>query len=219
MGSSTKTLSHSVGRQTESVGLSVGTQCMLHVTGRHFLVRVVDVDGELVRLTFPGKDYPVEGMRGEIQLHDEEGFFYYPVVVVEGPMLKGSGIRVRTMGGLKRSRHREACRVPTDLTVQVKDEAHVRLYNALLLNISAGGAFIQTDAPFDYSTTVEITISLPGEPTHGIRCRIVDVLPACETARSTDKRFCVRFLDIDPDAEKSITRYVWERLHQIYPAE
>ena len=219
MGSSTKTLSHSVGRQTESVGLSVGTQCMLHVTGRHFLVRVVDVDNDLVRLTFPGKDYPIEGMRGEIQLHDEEGFFYYPVVVVEGPMLKGSGIRVRKMGGLKRSRHREACRVPTDLTVQVKDEAHVRLYNALLLNVSAGGAFIQTDAPFDYSTTAEITISLPGEPTHGIRCRIVDVLPACETARSTDKRFCVRFLDIDPDAEKSITRYVWERLHQMYPTE
>jgi Tfp pilus assembly protein PilZ len=219
MESSVKTLSRGVGRQTESVGLSVGTQCMLHVTGRHFLVRVVDVDNDLVRLTFPGKDYPIEGMRGEIQLHDEEGFFYYPVVVVEGPMLKGSGIRVRKMGGLKRSRHREACRVSTDLTVQVKDEAHVRLYNGLLLNVSAGGAFIQTDAPFDYSTTVEITISLPGEPTHGIRSRIVDVLPACETARSTDKRFCVRFLDIDPDAEKSITRYVWERLHQMYPTQ
>jgi Tfp pilus assembly protein PilZ len=219
MGSSTKVAGHSGGHQREAVVLLAGTQCMLHVAGRHFLVRVVEVDNDLVRLTFPGRDYPVEGMRGEIQLHDEEGFFYYPVVVVEGPLLKGSGIRVRKLGELKRSRHRETCRVSTDLTVQVKDEAHVRLYNALLLNVSAGGAFVQTDASFDFSTTVELSISLPGELTQTIRCQIVDVLPPSESAHSSDKRFCMRFLDIDPDAEKCITRYVWEHLHQMYPTQ
>jgi Tfp pilus assembly protein PilZ len=219
MGPSAKTSGHGVGRPPEDIWLAVGNECMLHVAGRHFLVKVVEVKDDLLRVTFPGKDYPVKGMRGEIQLHDEEGFFYYPIAVVEGPVPKGSGILLRKMSELKRSRHRESCRVPTDLLVQVKDEAHVRHYNATLLNVSAGGAFVQTDAPFDYSTTAELSISLPGEATHTIRCQIVDVIPPCEGGHSVDRRFCLRFMEIDSEAEQCITRYVWERLQQMYPVQ
>ena len=206
-------------RGAEPVQLKAGVECMLHVTGRHFLAKILDVNNDVVHVSFPGKDYPIEGMRGALEFHDDEGFFYYAIQVVHGPVRKGSGIVLRRIAGLKRSKHRDACRVPTDLTVQVKDEAHVRRYNAALLNISGGGALVETEAPFDYSTTAELTISLPGEASHNIRCQVVDVLASCNSVHSTGHRYCLRFVEIEPDAEKCITRYVWERLHQLYPPE
>lgn len=202
-----------------AVQLSVGVECLLNVTGRHFLVKVLETENDVIRVSFPGKDYPIEGMRGEVEFHDGEGFFFYPIEVVNGPMHKGSGIAFRCIDGLKRNKHRDACRVPTDLTVQVRDESHARRYNADLINISAGGAFIRTEAPFDFSTVVELALSLPGEASHSLRCQVVDLLPGVENARPAGSRYCLRFVDPDAEAERCITQYVWERLRHLFPSQ
>jgi len=202
-----------------AIQLSAGVECLLNVTGRHFLVKVLETTNDVFRVSFPGKDYPIGGMRGEVEFHDGDGFFYYPVQVVDGPIHKGSGITLQCIDGIKRNRHRDACRVPTDLTVQVRDESHPRRYNADLINISAGGAFIRTEAPFDFSTIAELAISLPGEATHEIRCQVVDMLPGAENAHPAGNRYCLRFAAIEPEAERCITHYVWERLRQMFPPQ
>ncbi len=219
MGSSTKGLNAGGGGPEWQVQLTVGSECMLDVTGRHFLVTILEIKDDTLHVSFPGKDYPIQGMRGALEFHDKEGFSYYLVQVTEGPTHKGSGIWLRRTESLKRSKHRDACRVTTDLMAQVKDEAHVRRFNADLLNIGAGGALIQTEAPFDFSTTAELAVSLPGEPSHTIRCHVVDMLPPSDKVHPNAKRFCLRFVEVEPDAEKSISRYVWQRLSQMYPAD
>lgn len=205
------------GTQVDGEGfLRVGGACLLNLMGCNFQVTILNVDGDLVQVTFPGRDYPIEAMHARFELHDNEGFDYYVATVVQGPAPEDEGIVLRQCGGLKRSLHRSSCRVPTDLTVRVKDQDHVRPYDAVLINLSAGGAFIRTEAPFDFSTTADLTLSLPGESTHTLPCQIVDVMPSMATANDSTHLICVRFLDIEPAVEESITRYIRWRLQELH---
>jgi Tfp pilus assembly protein PilZ len=205
-------------KPSQEAKLCKGNECLLNVAGRHFLVKILEVTVETVRVSFPARDYPVEGMCAYLEFHDDDGFYYHSSQVLKGPSAKGDGLALHRLSELKRSTHRRSFRVPTDLTVQVRDRAHVRKYNAALLNVSAGGALIQTEALFDFSTTIELTLSLPGEPTHLILSQVVHTSAGTAKAAPGVHHFGVRFVNIDPDAEQSITRFVWKRLQDIYPA-
>lgn len=196
-----------------------GDQCLFNVTGRHFLVRVLETDSATVRITFPGIDYPVEGMRAYLEFHDETGFYYYPAEILRGPMADQQGVLLSRPTELKRSTHRSSCRVATDLTVRVKDQVHVRRYDAALINISSGGALLQTEAPLDFSSTVEITLSLPGETSHLILGQVVHIIEPAPNAPASEQMIGIKFSNFDPVVEKSLTRYIWRRLQELYPQD
>lgn len=193
-----------------------GQTCLLNVMGRHFLVKILEVGPDTLKLSFAGKDYPIERMRADIEFHDKDGFFYYTTDVIEGPMEVEGCVVVRKPEDLRRNLHRQCCRVSTDLMVQVKDKGHARTYNAELVDISTGGALIRSDAPFDFSTIVDLTVSLPGELTHVVEGQVVHVAEATSTAPSL---YGIRFLDIQSEAHRSVTCYIWERLQELYSDE
>lgn len=199
--------------------IEVGRECLLHLMRQYFMVEVIEVGAETLRVSFPGRDYPVEGMPADIQFHDKAGFYSYPSVVVEGPDPKRPGIVLRFPKERRRAQHRDTCRVATDLTVQVRDQAHVRHYNATLLNLSVGGALVETEAPFDFHTGVEMVMSLPGEPTHAVLAQVVHIGEA-RAERETARRLVgLRFVGIEPAAIHSISRYILSRLKDLYPGE
>lgn len=199
-------------------GIQAGNRCLINVTGRHFLVEILDVGPDTIRVSFPGADYPIEGMRADIEFHDEAGFYYYSTEVLKGPTPQADGIVLLRPSQLRRSVHRSCCRVSTDLMVRAKDQVHVRRYDAVLVNISTGGALILTEAPFDFSTTVELTLSLPGEPSHTVLGQVVHVVDAPDNARGKQV-FGIRFNDLEPEIELSLNRYIWRRLQEIYPQD
>lgn len=196
--------------------LRVGNRCLLSMMGDFFLVEILAVDKENVQVTFPGSDYPIAGIPVEIQFHDTEGFRCYSSVCVEGPTAGRQGILLRKPQEGRRVLHRDSCRVPTDLTVQVKDQVHVRRYNAALVNLSAGGAFLTSDAPFDFHTSVEMTLSLPSEATLTLLCQVLHIGEP-EGEHAPDQRFFgLRFVNPDHYARQSIERYIWQRLNDLY---
>ena len=221
MGSSKKVEAESLDRieRIHSGELRPGDPCLFNVTGRHFLVRILEVDASRIRITFPGIDYPVDGMRANLEFHDETGFYYYSTEVVKGPSSDLQGVLLSRPAELKRSTHRSSCRVATDLTVRVKDQVHVRRYDAALINLSSGGALIQTEAPFDFSSTIEMTLSLPGETACTILGQIVHLIEAAPNAPESHQMVGIKFITLDPDIEKSLTRYIWRRLQELYPQE
>ncbi len=203
---------------TADVTVEQGAECLLNVIGRHFKVKVLEAGPDTFRVSFPGKDYPVEGMGAVIELHDEKGFYYLRTKVLEGPEVKGEGILLQRTGEIRRHLHRDRVRVPTDLIVQVKEQIHVRKYNADVINLSVGGAQIRTDAPFDFSSIVELTLSLPGEPACTALGQVVHAAEDDQPRPNGPHRFLgVRFIDLDPDAERSIARYIGQRLRELYP--
>lgn len=196
-----------------------GVSCLLNVMDEHFLVKILEVGEESVRVSFPGRDYPVEGMRIYLEFHDEAGFDCYPAAVLEGPSPRGDSIRIERPSACRRTLHRLTCRIPTDLTVQVRDHAHIRKYDAAVLNISSGGALVRTAAPFDFSTSVEFSFSLPGEPNHTVLGQVVHIAAPDDARLHPEMQlYGIRFLDPEPDVVRSINRYVTQRLRDLYPA-
>ncbi len=192
-----------------------GQECLLNVTGRHFKVRIIEIDADTIQVTFPGKDYPADGMSAVLEFHDETGFHYCSTEVIEGPRSTREGILLRNASDMRRSFHRCNVRIPTDLTVQVKEQIHVRRYDAALVNLSAGGALIRTRATFDFNTVIDMTLSLPAEPAVKIMAEVVHVM---EQVGGDDQRtYGLRFLDLEPEVVKSITHYIWQRLPGLYP--
>ncbi|MCP4643824.1 MAG: PilZ domain-containing protein [bacterium] len=198
--------------------ITKGNRCLLTFMGQHFMVDVVDVAGDIVRVSFPGCDYPVEGMAVDLEFHDPSGFNSYRSVVVNGPNQAGDGIVLSRPEEARRTRHRDSCRVPTDLTVQVKDQAHIRRYDAALINLSGGGALINTTAPFEFNTAIEVTLSLPGEATLRLQGRVVHANNAATNRITEDvkRTFGVRFFGMEPSMTESLTRYIWARLRDLY---
>ncbi|HIJ64407.1 MAG TPA: PilZ domain-containing protein [Candidatus Hydrogenedentes bacterium] len=197
--------------------LQKGNSCFLCFAGRHFLVKVLDVDEETVRVSFSGKDYPIEGVYVDLQFHDEEGFTCYHTIVVEGPG-DGRAILLKRPAEAVRNQHRDCCRVSTDLTVQVRDQIHMRKYDAALLNLSTSGAFLCTQAPFDFTTTVEMTLSLPGQPLHTVLAQVMHVADSLDHRGDAERFLGVRFLETDALAGGPITKYIRQRLQELHPA-
>ena len=201
----------------EPIKIVKGAECLLNFIGRHFKSRILEVGPETFRVTFPGKDYPVPGLNIVLEFHDDLGFYYIPTLVVEGPQKQPGGITLQKANEVKRSTHRDSFRVPTDLTVHVRDHIHVRRYDAALVNISAGGALLRSDAPWDFSSTLEIMLSLPGEQLYTLLGQVMHIAtcPQCGV-QQTERVFGVKFIGIDPEIERAITNYIFTRLPELY---
>lgn len=203
-----------------SVGhIFVGKSCLLNVMDEHFLVRIVEIGDDFIRVTFPGRDYPVEGMRVYLEFHDEGGFDCYPAFVLHGAGDGNDTIVLEKPTTHRRTHHRVSCRIPTDLTVQIRDQVHVRKYDAAVLNISSGGVLVRTNAPFDFNTTVEFNFSLPGEPQHSALGQVVHISMTDEPQSQADSQLLgIRFINPDPALVRSINRFVSTRLRDLYPS-
>ena len=196
-----------------------GKSCLLNVMDERFLVQILEVAEHSLRVSFPGQDYPVEGMRVHLEFHDENGFDSFAADVLQGPNDGSNSILLQRPTANRRTRHRRSCRVPTDLTVQVKDQVHVRKYDAEVLNLSGGGALISSEGPFDFSTTLEMTLSIPGEPICTVHAHIIHIAPSGEGHQGAPKFFGLRFIDVEPAVAQCLHRYIARRLRELYPSE
>lgn len=195
---------------------------LLFVAGQHFVVDIVGLTDDTLQVSFPGEGYPVAGMHVDIEFHDATGCHFGRVRVLECPMRREDPLILERPGDLPRRTHRVTCRVSTDLTVQIKDQRHPRRHTGALVNLSYGGALIQTDAPFDFSTQVEITLSLPGEPQYNVSGHVAYIMDAAAQGAyhqgAPTRQFGIRFDNPEPEVRDAITRYVVTRLQTLYPA-
>jgi Tfp pilus assembly protein PilZ len=166
--------------------------------GQFFLVELTEVNESIVRVTFPARDYPVDGMAVSLDFHDADGFNSYTTVVVQGPIQSAGELVLKRPDQFHRTQHRQTARVPTDLAAQVKDQIHVRRYNAALLNVSGGGALIECEAPFEIGSTVEITLSLPGEPLLQILGKVAHATDSARPGKTGIRAFGVNFVGLSP---------------------
>lgn len=196
--------------------LQAGEHCLLRVMNRHFWVRVETVYDSGLRTTFPGTDYPVPGMMVELEIHEESGYTAFVTEVLAGPFETGGGLLLKTPAEGLFHQHRGSIRVSTDLTAQIRDQVHVRHYSADLVNLSGGGALMRTNAPLEMGTTVEVTLSLPGEQ----RSLVLGVVRHVHDApgnRPGDRMIGVNFLPLDPGAARSVARFIYQRLVELAP--
>jgi Tfp pilus assembly protein PilZ len=195
--------------------LRAGNSCLLSVSGRHFLVQITEASEETIETSFPVRNYLVEGMSVDLEFHEDAGYLQCSTRVVRGPEDCEPGLVLRRPERLHWNVHRDANRIATDLTVQIRDAAHPRRYDASVLNLSAGGALIQTRAPLSVCAALELTLSLPGEPRHVLAAQVIHTgEPDTRVCGSGEHLFGVRFIDVSEGARQSINTYIAQRLMQ-----
>jgi len=190
----------------------VGRQCLMTILRTHVMVELRGVDSDSLTVTFPGRDYPIEEIPVTIEFYDAQGFTAYETVVVKGPEEAGGTIVLQRPSNLLRTTHRSSCRVETDLVFQVRDQVHVRKYQAEAINMSAGGVLLKLDAPFEFGDTIQIEISIPGAIPQEVVGQIVHASGSKD--QSEERFFGIRFLGLDEPIASAVAEYLWERMRE-----
>lgn len=191
-------------------------RALLFCLGEYFMVNIESTDEDGFEVTFPGLDYPVSGLWVTLDFHDEEGVNSYSCKVVADPLERNGGLRLSKPSQLKRVVYRSSFRAPTDLTVQVKEQAHVRRYDAALINLSVGGALIRTRAAFEFESLIDLILNLPDEPNHTLTCEVAHISREAGGGSRDLTHYGLKFVQPEPSVVRSIENYVTRRMRELY---
>ena len=196
--------------------LCVGNRCLLVLFGKRYRSAVLSVNEDTIRLSFPVRDFPIEGMRVEMEFYDDGGSSTYEAVVVEERGNVGDGILLSKPSQLNRIVHRSAWRVPVELTANIKGHVHPRKHTVDVLNMSAGGILIRTAVELNVGDMADISLMLPEGPREQLIGTVMH-LAQHPGPHSTDQLAGIKFEDTSEDARERLTRYIWQRLHDLHP--
>lgn len=187
-----------------------GNRALLVAMGRRFMVAVLHADAGRVRVSFPMRDFPFEGMRVDLEFHDDHGFAHCETEVLECSGEPGAGLVLRRPAASMWQQHRGAWRVPVDLPVAYKDHVHPRRVDARIVNLSVGGAMLHTGVGAEAGDNIDVDLRLPdAEPLH-LLGQVVHSAPLPDA--SGQWQVGVRFISPDPVDRKTISQYVWGQL-------
>ncbi len=194
--------------------LREGNECYLKVMDQKFFSKILGVADDTVWVSFPGADYPTEGMGVDVEFHDFEGFLCYHTRVVIGPKQTGDGIILQRSEAATYMRHRRSWRVSTDLPGEMgrgESKAAVRV-----VDLSADGAQIDSPKPFDVGTGLHFTFSLPEKPPCTVSCRII----RCSDGKVSGSWIvALLFTDVPDSVRPSLTWFLYKRIRKEHAQE
>lgn len=194
----------------------VGNRCLLIIVEQRFLVAIQEVNEDSIRLSYPASQFPVAGMLMEMEFHDELGYARFETELLATPEAVGDGLLVRKPTEHCRTTHRGAWRIPADFNVILKSHVHPRRYELPVINLSAGGMLIQSEAELDLNDTVELKFLLQGtEKPMNMLGQIMHIHQPDNP--EDDPLVGIRFINSETEDRKSISRYVWRRMRELYP--
>lgn len=202
---------------SDMTSIDVGDKCLVIVAQQRFMVNVLAMDDESLHLSFPGIDYPVAGMSIEAEFHDDQGFSTFTLTVLRGPEKEGEGMLLEMPSGKQRILHRSSVRVPADLGARVRGPADVKYTDARVVNLSTGGALVETSAVFALGVLIELVVQLSDDASYNLQAEIVHV-GHMEMGVEHGYLYGVRVVEHAPGAGRAITQYVWRRLKELFPA-
>ena len=195
-----------------------GNRGLLLLMGHRYLVTVLSVSPENVRVSFPVQSFPMEGMYVNLEFHDDLGYATYESEVLSSPREPGDGLLLRRPPESLRTHHRTSWRVAADFRVEMKGHVHPRRYDAPVINISAGGMLVRSDAPVKMGDNMDLSFDLPGD---GPKTTLGEVMHVNvpEDSRGGVPLLGLRFVSPSEALQKSVTMYIWRRLRQLHPGQ
>lgn len=196
--------------------IEVGDKCLVTVAQQRFLVDVLELSTETIHLSFPGIDYPVKGMSVEAEFHDDKGFSTFVLSVLRGPEKEGDGMILEMPSAIRHIIHRSTIRVPTDLGAKVRGPVDVKYQEARVVNLSTGGALIETSVVFALNAQVDLVVELPDGTFQTLKVVIAHIGQA-ELGVDLEYLYGTRVVEHSPGAGRALTKYIWSRLKELFP--
>jgi hypothetical protein len=206
-----------VSQRSSSENLFVpGNRCLLLLMGQRYLVSIQEVGEESVTVSFPIRDFPVEGMRVDIEFHDTEGYTRLESEVLVAPKEIGDGLVLRRTPEFLRTYHRGSWRVPVDFKASVKGHVHPRRLSVPVINLSTGGMLLLTDSEMTVGDMLEAMVPVPSVEKDPFTCEVIHRADANQSLGGLVQVGC-RFVSPDPTSVKAISNFILERLKDLGP--
>ena len=187
-----------------------GGQAYLQFGGRRIPVKIAAVSRDTVAVSMPGADYPDEGTGVDLNCHDAHGVASYHMEVAVALQQEGDILILRRASSVTPTQRRRSWRVPVDGPAEVRMRDESRPAQAAMVNISAEGALIETDAALEPGDPIELCLALPERPPHAMRCRVIRTEPDARSA-------ALWFIGMSPAARHALTCFIWRRLQELQP--
>jgi len=183
---------------------------------QRFLVGIQHVTDDTIEVSFPVRDFPVEGMRVDLEFHDLEGFTRFESEVIQAPKELGDFLVLKRPPAYVRNYHRGSWRVPVDFKAEIKGHVHPRRLHVPVVNLSTGGILILTDSDLAVDDMLEASLPVPELEGEKLTCKVAH--RAEEALPSGMVQVGCTFVSPDPAAIKIISGYIWDRIKTLGPA-
>ncbi|HNR32118.1 MAG TPA: PilZ domain-containing protein [Candidatus Hydrogenedentes bacterium] len=198
--------------------LEPGRRVTLCLAERRVPSRILAVAQDTVGVTMDTPPYPDEGAGVGLEFEGPDGAVSYYTRVIVCPRAPGDAMILMRAPNISGAERRRAWRVPLDLRAPVRRVAAGKAADMRVVNISTEGALLEPEAALELHEVLDIYLALPGQDPHLVRARVVRE-EASPKRRPRSLRFGVLFADLAPDARRTLTYFMWERLIKLYPKE
>lgn len=193
-----------------------GERFILLIMGERYLVSVLDVEEDQIRVSYPAAHFPVEGMYVLMEFHDDEGYSTYESEVLATPHQPGDGLVLRRPHADQRASHRRAWRVEADFKAVIKDHVHPQKHEVDVINLSAGGLQFATELGLGIGHNLDISFDIPGRGHHQVLAAVAHLMVKEDDKRSPH-RVGVKFINPEPETTKAVVEYIWLQVHRKHP--
>ena len=190
-----------------------GSRGHLSTNGSREPIEVVDSCGKAVRVLFTDKPLLGGSPWCWLEFDDPFGGARYYTQICAATYDAADGLILVRVSGIEREGVREFARVPANLDVSLEKSPSSSI-DANLLNISSGGALIESDGQLALQARVGIQLTLPGSGDYKVTGQVVHV----EQIEPNIKwRYGIRFVEVQGDFLRALLNYLWLRLTELFP--
>ncbi len=195
--------------------LKTGAKGFLISQGNRIPIEVADYCGKAIHVVFPEG-----GMVGGtpwcmLEVEDEFGAAKYNAQVCAATYDVEDGMVLVRVPGIDRNGVREFARVPAQMTIALESPLGAH-QDATLINVSSGGALIETDRDLPFNSEIVLHVDIPDSTAYKVIGQVVHVEPVLE---DTPRRYGVRFVEVQRDFLRSLFGFIWKRLKQLFPMD
>jgi len=192
--------------------LDKGAKGYLSSGGVRVPIEIKDYCGKALQIAFMEEANVGASPWCYLEFEDDRGCARYNTQVCAATYDSHDGLVLVRVSGVDRKGVREFARVPTDMDVTLQS-GHGAVFEADLINISSGGALVESDATFDERAEVVMRITVPQETAHKVIGQVVHIEPG-ENGRT---RYGIRFVEAQRDFMRALYHFIWGELKALFP--
>ena len=191
------------------VSFNKGMKCALRIDGKRFPAELVDARERVLRLRCLEDGFSMDSRGIVVEFEGPKGTAaFFTRFLTSAPDCHTELILLRS-ANLNCDELRSFLRVPTEIGVSVTLEDSPAQFAAKLLNISSGGALMESGSMPEVEYGERIKVQITEDPAIAVQGEIIHF---SDGKTSTDPRFGVRFMDVDDNSVRALTWFVWKRV-------
>lgn len=169
----------------------------------------MDVRDRVVRMRCAENGFAIQGRGIVVEFDCPNGTAaYFTRYLTSAPDKQPELVLLRS-ANLNCDELRSFLRVPAEIGVTVGLEDSPATFDAKLLNISSGGALLESQSLPDLEYGERLLLRITEEPAISVKGELVHF---SNGKPATLPRYGVRFVDVDDEAVRALTWFVWKRV-------